>query len=254
MAGDARLARGRRGRDVRLAVRVFIGTSGYSYKEWKGSFYPEDLPASKMLRYYAERLDTVEANNTFYRMPSAKTLDEWTAQVPPGFVFAIKAPQRITHQQRLVGSAETLEAVWRATEVLGARRGPFLFQLPPFLKKDVPRLADFLALLPASIEAAFEFRHPSWLDDEVYAALEARRAALVIADAEKLTTPLVATAPFGYLRLRREDYTQADVDTWAARISAQPWPRAYVYFKHEEAGTGPRLAAELRARLPGTSA
>jgi uncharacterized protein YecE (DUF72 family) len=230
-------------------MRVYVGTSGYSYPEWKGSFYPEDLPASKMLPFYAERFDTVEANNTFYKMPSEKTLAAWVKQVPERFVFAVKAPQRITHKERLVGSEDSLSYFLRATSALGARRGPILFQLPPFLKKDGERLDKFLALLPPDVEAAFEFRHASWFDAEVLAILRARAAALVISESEKLTAPVETTARFGYLRLRREDYVQADLLRWAQTIRAQPWERVYVYFKHEEAGTGPKLAARLIALL-----
>jgi uncharacterized protein YecE (DUF72 family) len=228
---------------------VFVGTSGYSYKEWKGSFYPEDLPASKMLRYYAERFPTVEANNTFYKMPSAKTLGDWLKQVPPSFVFAVKAPQRITHQQRLLDSGESLTRFLAACDALGAQRGPILFQLPPFLKKDVDRLKNFLALVPRGVDAAFEFRHASWFDAETFEALRAHQAALVLSESEKLAAPVEATAPWGYLRLRREDYVDADLQKWAQTIAAQKWERAYVYFKHEEAGVGPKFGARLKELL-----
>lgn len=226
-------------------MRVLIGTSGYSYKEWKGSFYPEDLAASKMLAYYAERLGTVELNNTFYKMPSEKVLGGMAQQVPPAFVFAVKAPQRITHRERLVGSADSLGYFLKACEALAERRGPILFQLPPFQKKDVARLVDFLALLPKGLEATFEFRHESWFDDEVYRALGTAGAALVISESEKLAAPVIATAPFGYLRLRREDYVEKDLAAWSERIRAQKWSHAYVYFKHEEAGIGPKFARQL---------
>jgi uncharacterized protein YecE (DUF72 family) len=234
-------------------MKVLIGTSGYAYKEWKGSFYPEDLPASKMLPFYAARFPTVEANNTFYRMPTAKALAAWVNQVPDHFTFAVKAPQRITHQERLAGSEESLRFFLDALEALGPKRGPLLFQLPPFLKKDLPRLAAFLALLPKGVEAAFEFRHASWFDDEVYALLRQHGAALVIAEAEKLTVPLIATAPFGYLRLRREDYVEADLHAWAARIQSQPWTHAYVYFKHEDSGKAPAYATVLGTGIAGSS-
>jgi uncharacterized protein YecE (DUF72 family) len=226
-------------------MKRLVGTSGYSYKEWKGSFYPDDLPAAKFLRYYSERFATVEANNTFYKMPTAKQLSAWLAEVPSGFQFAIKAPQRITHQQRLEGSEDSVELLLSATAALGDKLGPFLFQLPPFLKKDISRLKKFLAIWPGTHRAAFEFRHASWFDDETYQVLREAGAALCIAEAEKLETPLVATARWGYLRLRREDYTQKDVAKWAAQILAQPWEQVYVYFKHEDAGTGPKLAQQL---------
>ncbi len=228
-------------------MQVLAGTSGYAYKEWKGNFYPEDLAASKFLHYYGERFPTVEANGTFYRMPTAKALAAWTPQVPEGFVFAVKAPQRITHQQRLVGSGEALTLLFGATAALGAHLGPILFQLPPFQKKETARLRDFLALLPPECRAAFEFRHPSWFDDEIFATLREKNAALVIAESEKLEAPLVATADWGYLRLRREDYVDADLAKWADHVRAQPWTRAYVYFKHEDAGIGPKLATKFTA-------
>lgn len=226
-------------------MRTLIGTSGYSYPAWKGAFYPPDLAAKKFLSFYASRLSTVEINNTFYRMPSAKLVQSWCDEVPEGFVFAIKAPQRITHQQRLRDAGETVAALLRAIELLADKQGPILFQLPPFLKKDVPLLADFLAAMPRRCRAAFEFRHPSWFADDTYEALRQGGAALCVAEAEKLATPLVATADWGYLRLRREDYVEADVRAWADKIRAQPWREAFVYFKHEDAARGPQLAASL---------
>jgi uncharacterized protein YecE (DUF72 family) len=230
-------------------VRVRCGTSGYSYKEWKGSFYPEDLPAARMLAYYSERFATVEINNTFYRMPTAQLLTGWAAQVPPGMAFALKAPQRITHQKRLQDAAEPLVHFLEIAAVLGERLGPLLFQLPPNLKLDLPRLTDFLVLLPPTVRAAFEFRHASWHDDAVYAALQARGAALCIAESEELATPLVATAGFTYLRLRKSAYQDAELTAWAERVRAQPWGDAFIYFKHEDAGVGPKLAARMQALL-----
>src|SRR5690349_9723332 len=188
---------------------VRVGTSGYSYPPWKGSFYPEDLPNARMLRYYAERLPTVEINNTFYRMPTSKMLTQWAAQVPPGFRFALKASQRITHQKRLKDAGEPVEYFFRTAAELGELRGPTLVQLPPNLKKDLPRLDAFLALLPPDARAAFEFRHDSWFCDEVWEALRARGAALCVAESDELATPLVATADFGYFRLRRAAYDGA---------------------------------------------
>jgi uncharacterized protein YecE (DUF72 family) len=229
------------------AVRVLVGTSGFSYAPWKGRFYPADLPASSMLAFYAERFPAVEVNNTFYRMPSPKTLAGWRAQVPEGFRFALKAPQRITHQQRLTGSADSVAFLYRAAAELGQKLGPVLYQLPPNMKKDLPRLAAFLELLPAGGRAAFEFRHPSWFADDVYEALRGRGAALCIAEAEELEVPVVATADFGYLRLRKADYAAQELEAWAERILAQPWQAAYAFFKHEEEGKGPRLAEALKA-------
>ena len=234
-------------------MRVLAGTSGYSYPQWKGSFYPEDLPASKMLAHYAGRLPTVEINNTFYRMPKPEVVRAWAEAAPEGFSFVLKSPRQITHVKRL--AADSADSVRRFFEVgaeLGAKRGPALFQLPPFLKQDVARLAAFLDLLPADVRAAFEFRHESWFDDEVYAALRARGAALCIAEDEDLATPLVPTADWGYLRLRRQDYDGAAVRVWAERLRAQPWQDAWVFFKHEDEGVGPRLAAELLAEVAKT--
>ena len=231
-------------------MRVLAGTSGFSYKEWKGSFYPEDLPAEDMLRFYAERLPAVEINNTFYRMPKAGLLAGWAEQVPDGFRFVLKASQRITHHKRLKEASEEVGYFLRVAETLGDRLGPSLFQLPPNLKKDLPRLVDFLALLPAAARAAFEFRHASWFEEDVFEALRARGAALCVAEDEELATPLVATAGWGYLRLRRPDYGEAEVAAWADRIRGQPWDETYVFFKHEDAGAGPKLAAQMLARFP----
>jgi uncharacterized protein YecE (DUF72 family) len=230
-------------------MRVLAGTSGYSYKEWKGSFYPEDLPASEMLRFYSSRLPAVEINNTFYRMPTAPLLSAWSEQAPDGFRFALKAPQRITHRKRLKDAGDDLDHFFRVSTTLGSLLGPVLFQLPPNLKKDSERLASFLACLPPASRCAFEFRHASWFDAETFGVLRERGAALCIAEDADLATPLEATAGWGYLRLRREDYAAADVDAWAERIRAQAWSEAYVFFKHEEGGTGPRLAKELLARF-----
>jgi len=230
-------------------MRVLTGTSGFSYKAWKGSFYPEDLPDSEMLRFYSSRLPAVEINNTFYRMPRAALLQSWAEQVPDGFAFALKATQQITHRKRLKDAQEAVSFFLQVATTLGDRLGPVLFQLPPNLKKDAPRLTDFLALLPPTCRAAFEFRHESWFDDEVLGALSSARAALCWAEDDDLAAPHESTAAWGYLRLRRSDYSAADLDAWADRIRGQAWSEAYAFFKHEEAGTGPRLAGELRALL-----
>jgi uncharacterized protein YecE (DUF72 family) len=231
-------------------MRVLCGTSGFSYKEWKGSFYPEDLPADAMLRYYSERLPAVEINNTFYRMPKPALLEGWAAQVGEDFRFALKASQRITHHKRLKEAAEEVAYFFGVAATLGERLGPALFQLPPNLKKDLPRLEAFLGTIPAGRRAAFEFRHASWFEEDVFEALRSRGAALCIAEDEDLATPLVATADWGYLRLRRQDYVEADVAAWAERVRAQEWEEAYVFFKHEDAGSGPRLAAQLQGLFP----
>ena len=230
-------------------MSIRIGTSGYNYPEWRGSFYPEKFPASAMLAYYAERFDTVEINYTFYRMPTAKTVAGWDRDTPGGFTFTLKAPQRITHFARLKDVGEPLDYFLDTTAALGDKRGPVLFQLPPSFKKDVERLGDLLARLPAGIRAAFEFRHASWHDDLVFERLRAANAALCVADSEESTTPLVATADWGYLRLRDEGYGDPELTRWADWIRGQAWTDAFVYFKHEEAGTGPAFARQLRALL-----
>jgi uncharacterized protein YecE (DUF72 family) len=230
-------------------MRVFPGTSGFSYKEWKGRFYPEDLPDSEMLRFYSSRLPAVEINNTFYRMPRASLLESWAEQVPDGFSFALKAAQQITHRKRLKDAGDAVSYFLQVATTLGDRLGPVLFQLPPNLKKDLPRLTDFLAALPRSFRAAFEFRHESWFDEEVFAALSAAGAALCWAEDEELATPNRSTAGWGYLRLRRQDYGEAEVAAWADRIRSQTWSDAYVFFKHEDEGTGPQLAGRLREIL-----
>ncbi len=232
-------------------MRVAIGTSGYSYKEWKGSFYPKDLAVPKMLGFYGARFPTVEINNTFYQMPKAETLAAQAAQVPPAFTFAFKAPGRITHQKRLKEVAEPVAHLWETVATLGERLGPVLYGLPPNMKKDVGRLAAVLAMTPAGRRVAVEFRHESWFDDETYAALRAAGAALCIADAEELTVPFVATAPWGYLRLRRVAYDDAALAEWTTKIRGAGWSDAVVYFKHEDEGRAPVLAERLEKTIAG---
>lgn len=231
-------------------MRVAVGTSGYAYKEWKGSFYPADLKADEMLRFYGTQFRTVEINNTFYRMPSEKLLLGWSQQVPDGFTFVLKASQRITHQKRLKDANEEVGYFLRTASVLGEKLGPTLFQLPPNFKKDLGRLKDFLALLPRRWRAALEFRHASWYDDEVYEALRAHNAALCAADTDEEDAKLVATADWGYLRLRRMAYDETQLRGWAERIGQQSWADAFVYFKHEDEATGPKLAAQFIQLLP----
>ena len=231
---------------------VRAGTSGFSYDEWKGSFYPEDLASGDMLDYYAARFDTVEVNNTYYRMPKESVLRGWAEQVPETFRFVLKANRRITHFKKLKGSAtEDMEYFWSQAETLGDRLGPILVQLPPNFHKNADRLRDFLDALPDDVRPAFEFRHESWWDDDVYDALRDRNAALVIAQTDEYETPLVATADWGYLRLRKGAYDADEIGEWAERVQAQAWDEAYVFFKHEEAGTGPRLARELLEAADG---
>ena len=230
-------------------MRLFVGTSGYAYKEWTGAFYPAKLPADEMLRFYAGRLSAVEINNTFYRMPTERVLVEWGGQVPEAFRFVLKAPQRITHYARLKLDDDSLDYFLRTAYVLGEKLGPTLFQLPPNLKKDVPRLTEFLAKLPRTWRAAFEFRHESWFTDDVLETLRARDVPLVAADEDDGGSPLVPTASWGYLRLRRTTYDQPALEAWAERIRAQPWHEAYAFLKHDEEGAeanGPRWAEELQ--------
>ena len=228
-------------------MSIRVGTSGYNYPEWKGTFYPADLSASKMLPYYAARFPTVEINATFYRMPTPKTLAGWAAATPEPFVLALKAPQRITHFARLRGVDDPLRFFCDTARTLGPKLGPLLFQLPPNFKKDLDRLSGALALLPPDLRCAFEFRHDSWLADDVYDLLRRRNAALCIADSATASTPLVATADFGYLRLRDEGYTEADLARWAETIRGlgERWGETFVYFKHEESGIGPAFARKL---------
>jgi uncharacterized protein YecE (DUF72 family) len=225
-------------------VELHVGTSGFSYKEWKGTFYPDDLPAGEMLHYYGERLGSVEINSTFYRMPKPSVLETWSGQVPATFRFSIKASMKITHRKRLEDAGEETGYLVETVRALGSRLGVLLFQLPPNLKEDAARLEAFLEILPPDIPTAFEFRHPSWGNDRVHTLLHAHGAALCQADTEEapLEAPLVATAPFGYLRLRRPDYDEGALSRWAERIRSQPWDRAFVFFKHEDEGAGPRMA------------
>jgi uncharacterized protein YecE (DUF72 family) len=227
------------------------GTSGFSYPAWRGSFYPAGMKPDAMLRFYAERFPSVEINNTFYRMPLPSVLEAWASQVGETFRFVLKAPQRITHMKRLNNIDDELTRFLEVAAVLSAKRGPLLFQLPPNFRKDAGRLAAFLEKLPRDVEAAFEFRHATWFDDEVRGLLGARGVALCIADDEDGTAPHWATARFGYARLRRPEYTPADLQAWAAKLREQPWDRAYVFFKHEDEGRGPELASRFREAWAG---
>jgi uncharacterized protein YecE (DUF72 family) len=227
-------------------MRLLAGASGYSFKQWKGIFYPESIRPDGMLAWYAERLPTVEINNTFYRMPAAGMLENWARATPEGFRFAIKASRRITHMARLKAetAADSVNYLYRNLAALGDKRGPVLFQLPPQMKKDLPRLAAFLKLLPENHRAAFEFRNPSWFDEEVYAALRAAGAALCLSErADGAPPPLVETATWGYVRLRLESYSDDDLRQWAGRLAATGWSETYVYFMHEP--TAPAYAQTL---------
>ena len=232
-------------------MRVVVGTSGWSYKEWKGSFYPAKLPQEEMLSFYAARFSSVEVNNSFYRIPSEKVLADWAAQVPADFSFVMKASRRVTHNSRLADQDGSLEYFLRAVNPLGDRLGPTLFQLPPTFQKDADRLRSFLARLPRRWKAAMEFRHPSWFDEEVQDLLHLHDVALVTVDedeGEGIGAPLVPTASWGYLRLRRSAYDSARLKEWASRIERSPWSDAYVFLKHEDGSPrGPGAAEELKS-------
>ena len=224
-------------------MKLYVGTSGYSYKEWKGSFYPSDLSANRMLRYYGKRFNAVEINNTFYRMPSVSVLETWAEDAPADFKFVLKAPRQITHIHRLKGVAGSVSNLIEVAGVLKERQGPILFQLPPNLKKDVSRLRDFLSLLPLQRRVAFEFRHQSWFDEEVFGLLRDHGAALCIAEAENdLVVPFVGTGNWGYLRLRRPDYADVELREWVRLVRGQNWEYVLVFFKHEDAGKAPQMA------------
>jgi uncharacterized protein YecE (DUF72 family) len=226
-------------------MKLWIGTSGFQYAEWKGKFYPEDLATAKMLSFYADRFITTEINYTFHRIPAPKTIENWKTQTPEQFRFALKAPQKITHWSKLRDCADTLEYFLNVAAGLGDRLGPILFQLSPSFQKDADVLSSFLRELP-SLRAAFEFRHVSWFDEEVFDLLRSRNIALCIADTETIATPKKITADYGYLRLRRENYAKADIEGWADFIHKQEnWTDAFVYFKHEESGVGPKLAQQM---------
>jgi len=229
-------------------MKLYVGTSGYSYKEWKGSFYPEDLSDKEMLSFYSNRLSAVEINNTFYRLPKQEMLENWAGQVPEDFRFILKASRKITHFKKLNECEDEAEYLFRTARALEERLGVILMQLPPYLRKDLELLSSFVELIPEDIRVTFEFRHHSWFDNDVYDCLQARKCALCIADTDddKLETPLVSTTDWGYLRLRRPDYDADALKNWVTSIASQPWKEVYVFFKHEDEGAGPRLAGQFR--------
>jgi uncharacterized protein YecE (DUF72 family) len=229
-------------------MRLFAGTSGFSYKEWCGEFYPPKLPAREMLAHYAQRLPTVEINNTFYRLPTTPLLEGWRSQVPESFRFAVKTPRRISHVKRLRDCGDDFRVLLKALEALEPCLGPLLVQLPPFFKCDRDVLAAFVGELPVGCNAAFEFRHESWFVPEVYDLLASRNLAVVQSEEAAGFTPAPWTADWAYLRLRKVDYTDADLDTWLSRLNAATLKSAHVYFKHEDAATGPKLAAKFLER------
>jgi uncharacterized protein YecE (DUF72 family) len=229
-----------------MAVTILAGASGYSFKEWKGTFYPDKIKPEEMLKFYGERLPTVEINNTFYQMPKPAVLENWSAQTPASFRFSIKASRRITHFARLKAAEakDSVDYLYTQLATISDKRGPVLFQLPPFLKKDLPRLEEFLALLPKDHRAAFEFRNDTWFADDTYALLEKAGAALCLSEREdNAPPPLVETASWGYVRLRLEEYSDKDLAAWAQRLRGTKWQAIYAYFMHEP--TAPAYAAAL---------
>lgn len=235
-------------------TQLLAGTSGYSFKEWYGHFYPEKLPAKAMLRYYAERLSTVEINATFYRMPSETMLERWATEVPAHFAFTLKAPRRITHHKQLADAGPDATEFLRRAATLGTKLGTLLFQLPPSFKKDLGRLTEFIDQLPPRPRVTFEFRHPSWHTDAVYETLRTHGSMLCVTDTDEGDTPFVATCDQGYLRLRRSHYGDRELKAWLARIAAQPLARAYVYFMHEDQALGIGFAQRMmKLRGPQTA-
>jgi uncharacterized protein YecE (DUF72 family) len=231
-------------------VNVFVGTSGYNYPEWRGSFYPEKFSTDKMLPYYAERFRTVEINYTFYRMPNEKLLANWAAATPDDFSFTLKAPRRITHDSKLQRCEDLLQSFCRTARTLGGKLATLLFQLPPTFKKDAEVLKAFVELIPEGTRAAFEFRHASWHDAETFDTLRGRNLALCVADSEKMSTPVEVTADYAYFRLRDEGYQDGDIERWARTVNGLPGVgSAFVYFKHEEQGLGPEFARKFIAAL-----
>jgi uncharacterized protein YecE (DUF72 family) len=228
------------------SLRLHLGTSGFAYKEWRGSFYPEDLPGDAMLRFYATRLSSVEINNTFYRMPTAALLERWGQEVPEGFDFVLKAPRRITHVKRLREAGDDVRHLQQVASTLGGKLGLLFYQTPPTLRKDLGLLRELLAASGQAQRSAFEFRHPSWEGEDTVALLHQHGAALCLAETDEAdNVPIPAGGSWGYLRLRRQEYADAQLDGWVARVRAQPWTDVWVFFKHEDAGRGPALAARF---------
>jgi uncharacterized protein YecE (DUF72 family) len=228
------------------SMKIYAGTSGFAYKEWKGRFYPKDLPAAQMLRFYGEHFPAVEINATFYRLPKPEAVATWAKEVPDNFKFAVKAPQQITHRREPANAPATMKELMGAVGALRERLGPLLFQLPPWTKKDAARLNSLLGLVPRGQRAAFEFRHASWFDEEIYDLLRRHKAALCIAEAEDdFPVPFVSTADWGYLRLRRLDYKDAQLKAWTGRVRSQNWKETFIFFRHEDTARGPAFAQKF---------
>ena len=227
-------------------MQFLVGTSGFSYKEWKGHFYPKELPDKEMLSHYAQQFSAVEINSTFRRFPAATTVDAWAQQGSDSFRFALKARQSITHFRRLRNAEEQIDDFIDITSLLGKRRGPLLFQLPPNFKKDIPRLDAFFNYVAGRAAIVFQLQHESWFNDDVFRCLRAHSAALASVDDEgPACNKVVGTADWGYVRLRHERYTDASLKKWVKRIKAQDWKEVYVFFKHEDVGAGPKLASRF---------
>jgi uncharacterized protein YecE (DUF72 family) len=228
-------------------MKIHAGTSGFAHKEWIEKFYPEKISPKDMLRFYAERLNTVEINNTFYHMPKESVLTSWAEQVPGDFVFALKAPQVITHLKQLRNVFEETEYLFRSLSVLGGKLGPVLFQFPKSFRADLSVLEDFLGLIPGAGSCAFDFRSPTWLEAGAPDLIRKKGCGWCIEDTdENPVQDLISTAPWGYLRLRRSEYTDADLTQWAEKVLSQKWERAFVYFKHEDGAKGPELAVRFQ--------
>jgi uncharacterized protein YecE (DUF72 family) len=228
-------------------MNIHVGTSGYGYKEWKGRFYPETISPKEMLHFYSAHLGAVEINNTFYHMPVEGVLKSWADQVPGSFLFAVKAPQVITHRKRLKNVDEEMAYLFKALPFLGAKLGPVLFQFPANFRMNLPLLNHFLTLIPDGLACAFEFRSPAPLHPEAADLLRERGHSLCIADTdERPAGEIESKSPWGYLRLRRPDYTDADLARWLAMVRSQPWQRAFIFFKHEEKARGPETAMRFR--------
>ncbi len=232
-------------------MKIYVGTSGFAHKEWKGKFYPEKIAPQDMLRFYAERLKTVEINNTFYHMPKESVLTSWAGKVPDDFVFALKAPQVITHIKQLRNVFEQTEYLFKALSVLDRKLGPLLFQFPKSFSADRTALADFLPLIPGNSACAFDFRSPTWLDEEILDLLRQKGCSWCLEDTdENPVREIINTAPRGYLRLRRSAYTETELSQWMERILSQKWERAFVFFKHED---GPEMAMRFQELIDSRS-
>lgn len=227
-------------------MSLYVGTSGYSYKEWKGRFYPANISSKDMLAYYASRFHAVELNNTFYRLPQTSMIESWKSQVPDNFRFTAKASQRITHLKQLKDTASETRLMFQRLSAFGDRLGAVIFRLPPEMKKDFKRLETFLKHLPANVPSAFQLEDPTWINDDVLALLRSQNRALVVLDTEELPlNQIYKTADWGYMRLRRVKYSESELKEWIGRMRAQEWKNTFVFFKHEDEGTGPRLATQF---------